>query len=55
MYEFGITSGRINYAKLKREVILEVVGGLMDYRTSFSLKGKRLFYKKINDYLTKAR
>ena len=27
----------------------------MDYRTSFSLKGKRLFYKKINDYLTKAR
>ena len=46
LYEIGITSGGIYYAKLEREVILEVVGGLMDYRTSFSLKGKRLFHTK---------
>ena len=46
MYEFGITSGRINYAKLKREVILEVVGGLSDYRASLFLKGERLFHTK---------
>ena len=41
-----ITSGGIYYAKLEREVILEVVGGLMDYRTSLFLKGKRLFHTK---------
>ena len=41
-----ITSGRINYTKLKREVIFGVVGRLNDYRTSLFLKGKRLFHTK---------
>nr|DAM26377.1 MAG TPA: hypothetical protein [Caudoviricetes sp.] len=31
---------------MEREVILEVVGWLSDYRTSLSLKGERLFCTK---------
>lgn len=46
LYEIGITSGGIYYAKLEREMIFGVVGWLSDYRTSLSLKGERLFHTK---------
>nr|DAQ94863.1 MAG TPA: hypothetical protein [Caudoviricetes sp.] len=41
-----MTRGGIYYAKLRWKVIFGVVGWLSDYRTSLSLKGKRLFHTK---------